>query len=63
MKQFYKRWQFYLYLVICSSNLYEITIRNSFNIFNIRWWMSTIVFIIFTSWIFLEIKNYPIKKT
>lgn len=57
MNKFYKHWQFWLYLLIIIANVYDIAIRNSFNFLKWHSWMSMALIIIFSYYIYIEIKE------
>lgn len=57
MSKFYKRWQFWLYLVVIIANVFEIIGRDPFNILNWHSWVSLLLIIMFSYYAYTEIKE------
>lgn len=57
MNKFYKRWQFWLYLVIVVANIFEVTCRNPLNISKWHSWLSMVLIFIFSYYTYTEVKE------
>lgn len=57
MNKFYKRWQFWLYLIIIVVNVFEVTIRDPFNILQWHSWLSIVLIMLFSYYAYTEVKE------
>lgn len=62
MRKFYKRWQFWFYLVVVILEIVEVTYASPFNISDWQSWLSVAIILLLSYSLYDEIKHTSTSK-